>query len=581
MSGRFYNGFASRNFARSNRRNPYNSRRVIRRRPVFVPVVSRNGGRRRFNSVRRTNDSNSAKRYETVQTFKVYAGALKADGLVIDLGPSVKQYNGTTLVTTALNFNGYRPVSATLEFTPLLNQTNAVSTVNAFLSTDVKTEIPKTDADMKNSTVSHKGIEWFAARRTVNKFIIPPLKHGVYETGSGAKGSGSTYEEAARIIVKPTAVPDASKDLAFGEVYLSLSVAFSAPATPVIPDSRTIEVGNGFELDVSYLAKDFDKHFIQIIFFSDFAKYFCPDYHESSRAINTWYEATKDANAFNLIDIKTVFRFSSTKYADDIYKHYVPATDDNPGHWEDITLSAISSVQIIKPVVTSVENTFLDRDHNQIHIHSTPVPVLLNNKVVPTLVNSVIDYNKFDEPEEDRTIILNSEPMPTYLTQPVVNVDSLEITDFSKFLSSLTEDKLTLTANSIPTFNKEAEGFDITKVDVTNKPLDVKVVNVPLPVDVVNKPLDVNITNQPLDVKVTNQVDVDIKNQPIDVHQVKSAGDQILGLLGSLIGFLVRDGNSITSDEITQEFLSSLVPFDLPVLSEQDLSALKSSYISN
>lgn len=555
MNNRFYTGFNIRNFARSRRNNPYQS--VSRRRTRIISRRRGNPPNRPMNN--RRNNTNSPRMHETLMNFKVYAGAIKAEGLIIDLGPNTKLYNGTSFVTTALNYNGYRPVSATLEYTPLLNQTQAVSTINAFLSTDIKTAIPSTDADMKNSTVSHKGIEWFAARRTVQKFVIPPLKHGVYETGSGAKGSGSPYEEAARIIVKPTAVPADTPLMAFGETYLNITVAFSAPATPILPDQQTIEVGQGFAVDVIYKFADFDKNFLQILFEAGFAKYLCVDYITNVRAVNTWYTVPKESadEAFDLLDFKNQFMFSNTLFKGDIYKIYNLEKDA----WEDVAANAISSVQVVKPIATAHDVAFYNRDLEEVVIHSTPVPVLVNNKIVPTLTNTVIDYSKLDAPEEERVTVLNSQPMPSYLTQPVVNANNVIIPNLTKFIDSITDEELTIESSPIPTYNKRVDDSDTTFVEIQNQPVDV------------------TVTNQSLDVKVVNDVNTKILDQPIDVHQVKSAGDVILDLLGSLIGKLRIEGKS--EPEITLDSISEIVGYPLPMISPETFETLKTSHFSN
>lgn len=554
MNNRFYTGFNVRNFARSRRNNPYQS--LNRRRPRIV-------ARRRVNQNRsqnnRRNNSNSPKMHETLMNFKVYAGAIQAEGLIIDLGPNTKQYNGTSFVTTALNYNGYRPVSATLEYTPLLNQTQAVSTINAFLSTDIKTEIPETDADMKNSTTSHKGIEWFAARRTVQKFVIPPLKHGVYETGSGAKGSGSPYEESARIIVKPTAVPSDNPKMAFGETYLNITVAFSAPATPVLPDQKTVEVGQGFKVDVVYKLSDFDKSFLEILFEAAFAKYLCVDFKSNVRAVNTWYTVPEEEaeGAFGKLEFKSQFMFSNTQFKDDIYKVFNEEKDT----WEDVSVDAISSVQLVKPVSTAHDVQYLNRDLEEVVIHSTPVPVLVNNKVVPTLTNSVIDYTKLDEPEEDRYVTLNSQPMPVYLTKPVVNANSVLIPNLTKYIDSITDEELKIESVPIPTYNRRVDESDNTFVEIQNQPVDV------------------SVTNKSLDVNVLNDLNTRILDQPIDVHQVKSAGDVILDLLGSLIGKLKLEGKS--EPEITLDSISEIVGYPLPMITTDTFETLKTSHFPN
>lgn len=434
MSGRFFGGRAARSFNTRFGRN-LGVRRfggVPKKRVVFV-----NNNRRRARRGRSRNDSGAAKRTETLQTFKVYAGTLKKEGLKISIGPEREQFGNTSLCTAALNFNNYRPVKVSLEYTPLLNQTKASGMINSYLTTDIKADIPKDDIGMKNSTVNHKGVEWFSANRNVVRFQIPVLKQNVYETGSGDVNGNSEYEEAGYIIVKPTSTTEADI-ISYGELYLHITVAFSGPATPLIGTTTYAETGNVLKKDEVFDATKTDKDLLELLFTQNYAKYFCPNYSTSSyRDINVWYNTISDEIAFGELPRATFSMFSDKARTDDTYYTW----DTDKQEWAETAYESPKNVRVINHVALGQNSTYNLRDklHNNLKADSIPT------------------HNKITDDTDVTHVLIEDQPI-------LVNIQDQPIL-----------------------------------VNVADTPLDVNVVNKELDVNVVNE-VDSNIINQPIDV---------------------------------------------------------------------------------
>lgn len=471
----FFRGTQRRNFNGGNggpRANPYNQNRrgPVRRAPAPKPR-------------RQRNDPNMANKSERVETFKVYAGALESKGLAIPIGPDPKMFSTTSFVTTALNYNNYRPLAVSLEYTPLVNQTQAISMINAYLTTDTAALIPTTDILMKNSTVCHRGAEWFAANRVTKKFEIPILKQNTYETGSGDVEQGNTpYENAAQIIVKPTSVGEAK---AFGELFIVIRVAFSSPATPIIGKPSTIvEVGGGFKKDVMYKLSEYDEVILEMIFKAKYAKYMSVDYNAAgnTRAQNSWFTCLDDTDAFDdMLGVgKVHFMFTDTHISGDVYFVWGKSEGGDEMGWQKVATSAVQLVAQTTPVVTA----------DAVTLRTAPSAISAKDimDIIQMYASSIPTHNKITEDTDNTKVEVQDQPI-------LVNIEKL--------------------------------------------PLDVNVVNEVLDVNVTNDELDVNITNK--------EVPIDVKNQPIDVHQVKDVGETILDLIGSLVGLVMRDadGNEI------------------------------------
>jgi len=378
-----------------------------------------------------------------LENYKVYVNSLTAAGLKIPIGPDKLTYGATSYYQRAKNFNNYRPIAVSIEYTPLLNQTTAKGMINAYLTTDIKAVIPAADADMKNSTVCHRGSDWFSSSSVKRKFKIPMLKSNAFETGGGDITTNTPYEESAYIIIKPTSADDAK--LVYGEVFISIDVKFYAPAVPVFDNKIYVSSGEGFNIDVLYETSKYDAGMLKTLFKASYAKYLCPDYHDQTRAINTWYLPSTFDIAFAAIPFGERFMFTNDQRKGDQY-----ATWTSHSKWEIQTFSTVQAVEMITPIVPSSSITTSIFNHHK-----------------ELVANSIPTYNKITEDADNTKVEVQDQPI-------LVKID---------------EQPILVNIQDQPVL-----------VNVADLPLDVSVVNKELPVYVNNSELPVDIQHQPIDV---------------------------------------------------------------------------------
>jgi len=450
MKNQFFNGYMARAF------NPF-----------FQRPRRNNRVQKRTKKVKRNNNRpRKTMTTSNIQTFRLYRGTLDKKGLIVPLGPDSSVYAGTQYFLTSRNFNNYKVISAQLEFTPLLNATTAQSMINAYLTTDVNATLSTTDVAMKQNTISHNGQEWFAGNRRVCSFRIPTMKQNTYETGSGEYNeAGTSYENCANIMVMPTSLND---DIKVGEIYLKITVAFTAPAAPYLTTTRMINNTTGIA-DGEVIVDKQDHNMLKAIFYSGTFDVLCPDVGQQpdplyyrSKVTDTEQDKAWEALEDMIVDGSIAF--------------YKTAAHNNY-EWNADTSEWV-------PVAAFLQ------------------PVEVVNNVVPSITPQLIS-------QLARILQLSSDAP----SMPVHNsvTDDTDITDVN-----VTNDK----EHAVPTLVINSDSEQIP-VQVKNDKISVEVVNEVL----------VDIANQP--------VSVDIANQPIDVHEQKSAGDDILGILGTVITAIV------------------------------------------
>ncbi|APG77801.1 putative capsid protein [Hubei hepe-like virus 3] len=212
MSGRFQNRNRSISMRGGGAKRTYNQRR-----PKPAP--------KRKQSLK--GSFNQPRRGETIISGRMYVGPLTAAGLAISVGPNNQQFAGEKLVTNALTYNQYRPLSATVMYQPLVNQTQGQAIINTWMTSDSQEGIPADDTVVKRTMTSAKGTSWFSTQSRNYKAVLPQTQFNSYPTGANG---GTTYQDACRIIIKPTSADTAITN--YGDVYLMLTIAVSSPVPP-------------------------------------------------------------------------------------------------------------------------------------------------------------------------------------------------------------------------------------------------------------------------------------------------------------------------------------------------------------
>nr|AWK77913.1 hypothetical protein [Robinvale plant virus 1] len=406
----FYSGTRARNFGRRfQMTTPYQQ--------IQQPI------RRKRNPTKKNkNTFSDNSRTSTVMSFKVYAGSITKEGLIIPVGPDHAVYSATSYYQTAKSYNNYMPIALQLEVTPLLNQTQASSMLNAYLTTDVKATIPKNDVDMKNSTVTHRGAEWFAANRKVLNLPIPQLKQNNYETGSGDVDGNTAYEESAKIIIKPTScnLPDA-----VAEAYINVKVKFTGPATPI--EAGTVSYVNTIAKDVSLLKPDSDA--VRVLFLGNFTKWIQPDVSN----VDVFEIPSEDGPAaFDRMDELGDYVKFLTKIRPEAHLAVFVWTADADGtmSWQ-LKPEGLFNVNVINNVVPAY-STIVNRGRGDYILESTSIPTFNHNVEGQTDTEHVtvdnttlpVHYQKISEGEPDTPFpIVAAETVPVDVKNPTIDVN--------------------------------------------------------------------------------------------------------------------------------------------------------------
>lgn len=520
MNNRFSNARQSRSFNSYNlggRRTNYVPRKFIGRRQNFV-----NYGKQKR---RRNGNPNPVMSFTTsqVQTFRVYCGTITQAGMSIELGPHTN-YNGTAFYQASRNFNNYVPESVTLEFNPLLNQTQAVSMVNAYLTVDPKATIPKDDVSMKNSTINHRGSEWFAANAKRHNFAISTLKQNTYETGSGDVEGNSPYETAALIIIKPTSLDDPK--LAVGEVYITIRVRFSAPAVP-IPTTMVKNTSSISYDKLIMVTDDSSKVLVKGICTSGSAVYYALGDKAISNVLEPKlyaYKTDGDPAAAYTATTGSAGCFLLTQTLNGsltkdfkVYDWKKLSETDDKYDWVE-RASAVVNVNILNRVVPADSTVITCAGKEAYTLKASSIPI--NNQ--PTdesdyysskIYNNVVPASTFKYVEDGEDKVLEATSIPIN-NQPVEESDYYSTKLYNNVVPSAkfsfrekpddTKDTV-LVADSVPIHCK-----NVTDVD-------------DMPVHVMRQPIDVNIKN--------DSVPVEILDQPISVKEEKSTGDWLLDMV--------------------------------------------------
>lgn len=505
MSGRFFNGRRSRIFNPFNlgSRRPNFQKRMPVRRQTFVNYTKQKR--------KRNNNNRPIMSYVTsnVQTFRVYVGTLTKAGMVIQVGPHT-DFIGTAFFQASRNFNNYLPLSVALEFNPLLNQTQAVSMVNAYLTVDPKATIPTDDVDMKNSTINHHGAEWFAANRKRINLPISTLKQNTYETGSGDVDNNTPYETAALIIVKPTSLTD--DKLAVGEVYITITVRFTAPAVP-IPQTQVKQTDSIAYDKIITVADTTSKVIVKDLCASGAGDYYALADKSNTKVLEkklyavktdddpkTAYDSTTGtADCFLLTKSTT----GSTTSGFKIFDWKKPSETDDKYDWVE-RASTVVNVNILNRVVTANSSVVTTAGNVAYVNKASSIPI--NNQ--PTedsdfysskIYNNVVPANEytFQDGEESVTITATSVPINNQpvdgsdyysakIYNPVVPVNSLSYREKPD-----DDEETVLTATSIPIHCKNVEDVDDMPVNVMRQPIDVNVKNESIPVEILDQPISV------------------------------------------------------------------------------------------
>lgn len=391
MTKNFFAGRAVRrfnnNFERPSRRRPV---RTITKRP----------------KTQRTSQAT-----ETTCTYKLYRGTLNHEGLVVPLGPD-PLYSGTQYFLASRNFNNYKVTRCSIEFTPLLNATTAQSMVNAYLTTDTKAVLPTNDIGMKQNTISHGGVEWFAGNRKVTNFKIPNLKQNTYETGSGEYNTaGSPFENCASVMVKPTSLAD--DKLSVGEIYLNVTVRFTGPAAPYLPATQNVIVSEGIQ--ANEIIKSFQDHdMLKAIFYSKKSGntatpapvFACFCFNTSATSLEYYScdvalaDQDESWNKAPLITDKNIC-FYDTLPA----KHFAWSTTSKSWVGTDRYLK---SVEVLNNVVPAVDAEFITNLANEL-------------QRVKTLISLPV-HNKITEDTDDTKVEVVNTPLPVDVTNDVLSV---------------------------------------------------------------------------------------------------------------------------------------------------------------
>lgn len=490
MSSKFYAGNKPRRF---------NDRKMLVKSRKNRPVM------KRFSS-------NTRIQGEKVQTFRVYVGSLGAEGLHIPVGPA-SDYSTTQYFMFSRNYNNYRPLSVGIEYTPLVNQTQAQSMINAYLTTDTSADVPKSDVDMKNSTTSHFGSEWFAAYRRRVHFRVPPLKQNNYETGSGDVNGNADFENSCSVIVKPTGYPTGDNAPAsVGEVYMIVKVAFSSPATPIAVTS--IRKTYSWPWDQP---ADVTSH----IFTSTVMGLASPNNTSAYLYINS--AKMNDETAVPL---------------------FLPAAGDIASHYTIVTKEPMSYSECQNMLKCAFDGAGGSEKFDN---STSTIPVYLASKISPTNKNyCTVDY--IADAEGKGKWVKSMVPVSTFnvnVLNPIVTANSSTIYNpLYQFLQKLK-------ATSVPIHNQNVEGeTDILDAQVLNN-VQIHNKNVSDDTDDMNVAVTNNVqthnkfVENDTDVAIVH-VDNDsdspvhtvIDDQPIKVEQDGSDSEAILKLLEEIAIFL-------------------------------------------
>lgn len=496
MSGRFFGG---------NKPRKFNNRRLL-------VVKKKSNNKKKMNRNSRVRSTNVRVRGERVETFRVYVGSVGSSGIQVPVGPS-KVYNNTQYFMSALNYNNYRPLSVSLEYTPLVNQTQAQSMINAYLTTDVAVKIPADDVAMKNSTTSHFGSEWFAAYRRQVRFRIPPLKQNTYETGSGDVNGNTAYEDSCFIICKPTGYPTGdSAPKTVGELYMVVRVALSSPATP-IPVASVVD-HHDFAFDESI---SIDNTTLPTLVIGAAASQ--TDYY---LYLNAQKMHDKDAVPFLINDLAKQYSSGKTGGflgASDITEILKLALNgkDNTENWASFTSGTVyfksKSPYDTNANYVSVAITYdADSKHTYTRniVPTKTVNVRLINNVVPVAESDVFDS----------------------VMRVLSTLKSSSIPIHNKNVEGDTDIMDTNVLNNVQIHNKNVEDdTDDMSVKVTN--------NVQTHNKFVEDDTDVAIVH--VDNDADSPAHVAIEGQPIEVKQQKDSSDEVMDILKLMeeLAFLV------------------------------------------
>ena len=178
---------------------------------------------------RRQPRQGAAKRGETLQTFQVYAGTLKAAGLDLSIGPDPVNFGSQAIWQFACSWQLYRVVSYAVKYSTFLNQTKGAGTVYVWQSPDPASKLPTGDSSIKIACANSKGIQKFATQSFTHRPVVPTLRFNAFSTGGGDTGAATNFEPALKAFVAVTGGADTAE---YGDVWIEMTLAFSGPAAP-------------------------------------------------------------------------------------------------------------------------------------------------------------------------------------------------------------------------------------------------------------------------------------------------------------------------------------------------------------
>lgn len=451
-----------------NRRFKNQSRR--NNKSTTVIMNSNSNSRRRRNG--RVN-LNAARKGETVLTDRVYVGSLTKNGIKIPIGPDPGVFANQKLVQNALCYQLYRVISYSVIYETCLNQTIGTSNICIWQSSDVKSELPTDDKNVKIASSNSNGINFFATNNKTYTPVLPQFKYNAFSTGGGDTSGGTGFEPACLAFV---AVTGAATDITnYGEVWLKITLAVSNPAAP-----QTVAAAPAPNLPEKNKWIQMTQEANNIFTTAGYTKYILTQGSAMNKQILLY--AGKQPTSPAIIDsTKQVYYTDSESFPEapnGINQFASYHYDEDEEQWvvDEATISRAPFVQLDKPVVLANVST---NSHG----------------------------NKF-----------KSDSVPMFLAEP--SSSSKNKTTYITIKDENNNDVFTIPAYLYDQLKN-------IKVDVENE-VDVKVINEPN-VNVINE-VDVNVTNEELKVHIDDQP-IEVHNEKSTMDTIMDIGETIISIL--------------------------------------------------
>lgn len=472
--------------------------RNARRRP------SRGPPRRRTVIVksRVSNNTLQSRKGETVISGRMYVAPLTKDGIAISVGPNNEQFAGEKLVTNALTYNQYRPISATLMYQPLVNETNGRAIINAWVTSDPQEAIPADDTMVKRTMTSARGKSWFSTKPMNHKIQLPQTQLNSYPTGGN---NGTKYADAYRIIIKPTSA-DASITN-YGDVYLHLTIAVSSPIPPPTATSTAVPMTITKDVWLTQIPTAVHQGLILTKYSTNFAV------------------VDKDKS---VTDVFSTEGLTSDVKLTELVPNVLAA---------DVFLYTDQKASAVKPYTNTTKGSSYAYDAKdgwkvQAALYQQADPLMVNNTIPVVTSDNALVWSMMKEMLE--LITARAIPVTNDIDEEGNNIPlEVDITNQPiKITNELDEDK-----NRVP-----------LNIDVENQPIAVKnqenedgsielfqvaVENIPT-VMVENKTSSGKLEPLQVEIPISSPVPVEVTKQPIEVHQTKTTSDWITDILGAI-----------------------------------------------